>query len=188
MTSLMTIPDPLPPKAGLRKRMRQLLRDRVEGGSDAFPELEAWLSARPELRTIAVYSPLPGEVDLSKSIAALPQTRWVYPRVLGEHLTFHSGENLIPGSFGILEPREGTGEVPVFEIDAFICPGLAFDSRGGRLGRGRGFYDRVLANARPDSLNIGVCHNFQMVDDTFSEPHDVFMDQVFTYPAPGAGC
>ncbi|GAA5116460.1 hypothetical protein GCM10023212_03100 [Luteolibacter yonseiensis] len=161
--------------------MRQLLRARAPSAPGVFTELREWLSVRPELQTIAVYSPLPGEVDLSATIAALPEVRWVYPRVAGEHLSFHMGGDLVPGSFGILEPAENAGEIPVLEIDAFLCPGLAFDKRGGRLGRGRGFYDRVLANARPDSLNIGVCHDFQMVDDTFSEPHDVFMDKVFEY-------
>ncbi|RYD45106.1 MAG: 5-formyltetrahydrofolate cyclo-ligase, partial [Verrucomicrobiaceae bacterium] len=96
------------------------------------------------------------------------------------HLTFHTGENLAEGSFGIMEPAEGSPEVAVEEIDAFLCPGLAFDRKGGRLGRGRGFYDRLLAKAREDAVKIGLCHGFQMVEDTFSEEHDVRMDEVFT--------
>jgi 5-formyltetrahydrofolate cyclo-ligase len=140
--------------------------------------VESWLTARPGLRTVAVYSPLPGEVDLSPALIALPDRRWVYPRVTGHHLTFHSGENLTPGAFGILEPAPGSPEIPLGEIDAFLCPGLAFDWNGGRLGRGRGFYDRLLAQARPDALKIGIGFPEQLVADTFSEAHDIRMDEV----------
>lgn len=158
--------------------MRQAFRENPHDPSAICSALDEWLTEHPELRTIAVYSPLPGEVDPSQAVAGLPDRRWVYPRVDGDHLTFHTGENLTSGSFGIMEPAEGSLEVPLEEIDAFLCPGLAFDRNGGRLGRGRGFYDRLLARAREDSLKIGLCHDFQIVADTFSEPHDVRMDEV----------
>jgi 5-formyltetrahydrofolate cyclo-ligase len=143
------------------------------------------LSARPELRTIAVFSALPGEPDLTE-LTCLPRPglRWVYPRVDGEHLTFHivadPAQDLIPGAFGILEPAPGLTEVQPSEIDAFFCPGLAFDPQGGRLGRGRGFYDRLLAQARPAALKIGVCFAHQLVPNTHSEPHDIAMDIVIS--------
>lgn len=161
--------------------MRQAFRENPHDPSAVCAALDGWLAGRPELRTIAVYSPLFGEVDPSEAIMGLPDRRWVYPRVSGHHhLTFHTGENLTSGSFGIMEPAEGSAEVPLEEIDAFLCPGLAFDRNGGRLGRGRGFYDRLLAQARPDALKIGICHGFQLVKDTFSEAHDVRMDEVIT--------
>ena len=158
--------------------MRLALLTRETPPDHACMALAQWLIAHPALRTIAIYSPLPGEVDLSILLQQRPDLHWVYPRVRGESLTFHSGGNLLPGSFGILEPAEGSPEIAVCDIDAFICPGLAFDPRGGRLGRGRGFYDRVLANARNDALKIGVCFDSQIVPDTFAEAHDVHMDVV----------
>ena len=162
--------------------MRQLLRELDAGSGQACAALEQWLLAHPALRTIAVYSPLPGEVDLSAAIHRRPELRWAYPKVCGQELTFHAMENpatgFVPGAFYILEPADGSPEVAVGQIDAFICPGLAFDARGGRLGRGRGFYDRMLAKARPDALKIGICFEVQMVPDTFAEPHDVHMDAV----------
>jgi 5-formyltetrahydrofolate cyclo-ligase len=137
-----------------------------------------WLSARPEIRAVAVYSALPGEVDLSTVLTRLPGLAWVFPKIIGHHLTFHAGDRLLPGAHGILEPHADSPEIPLQEIDAFICPGLAFDVHGHRLGRGRGFYDRLLAQARPDALKIGICFPFQIVPDTFAEPHDVRMDAV----------
>ena len=63
-------------------------------------------------------------------------------------------------------------------IDVFLCPGLAFDLRGGRLGRGRGFYDRALALTGPGAYRIGICFSWQIVEDVHCEPHDVPMDEV----------
>ncbi len=117
-------------------------------------------------------------MELTEVCKTYPHLRWVYPKVTGHHLTFHPGDSLQPGAYGILEPVDGSAEVPLEEIDAFICPGLAFDPAGHRLGRGRGFYDRLLAQARPDALKVGVCFPFQIVPDTFPEPHDVIMDEV----------
>ena len=158
--------------------MRRLLRQQQPASDKACAALERWLLAHPALRTIAVYSPLPGEVDLSTTLQLRTEMQWAYPKVRGTDLTFHTGAHLVSGAFGILEPADGSPEVALDEIDAFICPGLAFDPCGGRLGRGRGFYDRMLAKARPDALKLGICFEIQRVPDTFPEPHDVRMDHV----------
>lgn len=158
--------------------MRLALHEQVTDPAPACAALETWLLARPTLRTVAIYSALPGEIDLSQILHHLPHISWVYPRIVGHHLTFHTGHDLRPGAFDLLEPSEESPEIPLSEIDAFICPGLAFDSGGHRLGRGRGFYDRLLAQARPDALKIGICFPFQIVPETFAELHDVKMDAV----------
>lgn len=158
--------------------MRQLARESRTDSSAACAALDRWLLAHPSVRVIAVYSPLPGEIDPASVIDRHPEVQPVYPRVIGDHLTFHRPTSLQPGAFGILEPDAGSPEVALTEIDAFLCPGLAFDSCGGRLGRGRGFYDRILAHARPDAHRLGICHKFQLVPDTFSEPHDIRMHEI----------
>lgn len=144
--------------------------------------LDRWLVGHPELRTIAVFAALPGEVDLTELIARHPECRWAYPRVVGATLVFHGvrdpAADLTSGAFGIREPAPTMAVIPLAEIDAFLCPGLAFDAQGGRLGRGRGFYDRVLAGARPAALKVGVCFARQIVATTFPEAHDVPMDVV----------
>lgn len=160
--------------------MRLLLRGAVPSSDHACAALAEWLTAHPNIKTVGIYSPLPGEIDLGAATRDHSEIHWVYPKVGadGVSMTFHTGGKLTAGAFGILEPAHGAAEVAVGHIDAFVCPGLAFDERGGRLGRGRGFYDRLLAKARPGVPKIGICHGFQMVDETFSEPHDIPMDVV----------
>lgn len=162
--------------------MRALARTADPDSGRARAALAHWLEEHPQLRTIAVFSALPGEVDLSGLCAARTDLRWVYPKVSGDDLSFHhvrdADRELVAGAFGIREPRPDLTAVAVETIDAFLCPGLAFDKRGGRLGRGKGFYDRLLANARTDALKVGVCFPWQIVDDTFAEPHDIAMDAV----------
>lgn len=156
--------------------MREALHGHIHDSSKACLALDQWLEENPQIRTLATYSPLPGEVDVLHSVARHPQLDWVHPKVSSETLTFLRAKRLVPGAFSILEPIDGSDQVEMDEIDAFLCPGLAFDSRGGRLGRGRGFYDRALAHARADALKIGVCFECQVVPETFQEPHDIRMD------------
>ena len=161
--------------------MRALARTHRLDSGPVCAALERWLADHPVHR-IAVFAALPGEVDLAEWIARHPERCWVYPRVAGATLTLHAvadpAAGLLAGAFGIREPSPALAQIAVGRIDAFVCPGLAFDARGGRLGRGRGFYDRLLAGIRPDAVKIGVCFAAQMVPDTFGEPHDVRMDQV----------
>jgi 5-formyltetrahydrofolate cyclo-ligase len=146
--------------------------------------MDDWLAGHAGLRVIAVFAALPGEVDLAGFVARHPARCWVYPRVAGRSLTFHAvddpSEQWVVGAFGILEPAGQLAEIPLDRIDAFLCPGLAFDACGGRLGRGLGYYDRMLAMAPRSSLKVGVCFSYQRVADTFSEPHDIAMDSVIS--------
>ena len=177
----MTIPDPSTRKPDLRTAMRQASRD-PRSSAKANADLVQWLNDRPELCTIAIYSPLPGEVDFSEIIQRRSNFRWVFPRVCDTGLAMHHVPNppdrMSTGAFNILEPDPALPEIEITEIDAFICPGLAFDPMGGRLGRGRGFYDQLLAKARPGALKVGACFANQWVATTHSEPHDVPMDHV----------
>jgi 5-formyltetrahydrofolate cyclo-ligase len=172
----------------LRKNaMRRELRRRmaVSSGDSArvLREIDAYLRNHPQIRVIALFSPLPGEVDLT-SLTKQSDRIWAFPKVEGRELTFHrtadtEGE-LRPGAFGILEPIPGLPTVDAGEIDLFLCPGLGFDRRGGRIGRGKGFYDGILAKARPDAVKLGVCFTHQIVDEVVMEEHDVHMNGVIS--------
>lgn len=90
---------------------------------------------------------------------------------------------LAEGRFGLSEPRRELRGVSEYwispeRLDAVLVPGLAFDLRGARLGRGGGFYDRLLACVRPDCLTIGLAFAEQCVERVPTAEHDRRMDYV----------
>jgi len=184
------IPNPIDPKSRLRESLRRNNPADAPDSQRVCNRIDLWLAERPELAIIAAFSAIHGEVDLTEMIARHPERTWVYPRITGDHLTFHAVKDptreLIRGAFGILEPSPTLAEVALETIDAFLCPGLAFDPQGGRLGRGRGFYDRMLSASRNAAVKIGVCFPHQIVPDTFMESHDIHMDEVVS-EEQGAG-
>jgi len=94
--------------------------------------------------------------------------------------SFDARMKLITGYHGIREPAM---RIPVFpwDVDAFILPGLAFDTCGARLGFGAGHYDSILAKAAKSAPRIALCYDWQIVDEALpQEEHDVPMDWVVT--------
>jgi 5-formyltetrahydrofolate cyclo-ligase len=162
-----------------------LRREARSGDSEAVRNAVAdWIRRHPQVHTIASFAALPDEVDLTELVTLFPEKRWLFPRVDGEQVFFHAtadpSNDLVRGAFGILEPRADSARVPLDEIDAFFCPGMAFDHQGGRLGRGKGFYDRLLSQARTDAHKIGIAFPSQIVPTTHCEPHDIPMDEVIS--------
>jgi 5-formyltetrahydrofolate cyclo-ligase len=88
--------------------------------------------------------------------------------------------NLEPGLLGIPEPRDGCAEVEAAEVDWALIPGLAFDCRCYRLGRGGGHYDRLLPGMRPDASCWALGFDCQIAPELPIEPHDVPIDGVAT--------
>ena len=175
-------PNIADPKKNLRAAMRRIAATAPRDSAAVVAAVQAWLAANPGPRTLAVFAALPGEVDLASVVASHPARRWVFPRVADDDLRFHHVTNpaadLAAGAYGVMEPLPALPMVDLTEIDVFFCPGLAFDPHGGRLGRGKGFYDRLLSRSRLDALRIGVCFPWQIVPDTHHQPHDVSMDVV----------
>ena len=83
---------------------------------------------------------------------------------------------VLTGHRGIREPAVRIPVLP-WDVDAFVLPGLAFDALGGRLGFGAGYYDRILARASSRAPKIGLCYDWQILDEPLpQEPHDVALD------------
>lgn len=131
---------------------------------------------------IALYHALPGEVQTANLIEKWYQEkRLLLPLVKGNdlRLLLYAGkESVKAGAFGILEPTENCETVPENEIDLIIVPGVAFDRQHNRLGRGKGFYDRLLSTL--DVPKIGICYDFQLKDKIPVEPFDRKMDLIVT--------
>jgi 5-formyltetrahydrofolate cyclo-ligase len=92
---------------------------------------------------------------------------------------------LVEGAYKILEPKTELRDLPAKkvtpgELDLVMVPGTAFDPRGGRMGQGKGYYDRLLSNARPDAPLVGMAFDCQIFDEIPVASHDVFMDLVLT--------
>jgi 5-formyltetrahydrofolate cyclo-ligase len=89
--------------------------------------------------------------------------------------------DLGPGHFGILEPYvEAIREVSPTLIELVILPGVAFDTAGGRLGRGGGYYDRLLATLSPAVPKIGLAFALQIIPCVPTLPYDIPIDILVT--------
>lgn len=86
--------------------------------------------------------------------------------------------DLVVGQFGIREPAELSPEMDLNPLDLVLVPGLAFDARGGRLGRGKGFYDRLLAEVR--GTKCGVAFDEQLVGAVPVGPLDIPLNCIVT--------
>jgi len=92
---------------------------------------------------------------------------------------------LAPCYFGILEPkielrRLSEHQVHLDELRLILVPGVAFDCHGGRLGRGKGYYDRFLKKTPKNALKVGLAFDFQLFDSIPMTENDQFMDIIAT--------
>ena len=79
------------------------------------------------------------------------------------------------GSFRIEEP-DGDDTVDIDDIDLVIVPAVAYDRHGNRVGRGKGYYDRLLSRSR--ATTIGICYDFQLFDEFDTDDFDIPVDYV----------
>ncbi len=132
------------------------------------------------IQNILMYNSLPDELSSKDAIVKWSMTKNIFlPRVNGCELEIlpYSKNKITIGAFGIEEP---TGE-PINDIsiiDMIIVPGIAFDRKRNRLGRGKGFYDRLLKNS--NAKKIGVAYDIQIVNEIPAETHDCPVDAVIT--------
>jgi 5-formyltetrahydrofolate cyclo-ligase len=133
-------------------------------------------------KNILLYYPHKNEVDTRFIIDRLLRSEKInlfLPKVKGKDLIpvrLKDLHSLKKGYAGIMEP-EGEAVTPE-EIDVVVVPAVAFDTKGHRLGYGKGYYDRFLK--KTDALKVGVAYDFQIVDRLPYEPHDVPVDLIVT--------
>ncbi len=160
-----------------KKTARSLMRriDRVDTGQSlrVVSGLFEWLASRLP-GTASAYVAMADEVDVTPLFDRLPGWRWVLPRVENDgSLTFRDRDvSWETHEFGMEQPVDEGPVVPILEIDIFLVPGLAFDRAGDRLGRGSGYYDRLLAQRRADSVPVGVTVRERVVEAVPVHDHD----------------
>ncbi len=175
------------------KERKKLLRKQIrEEKKNQDPErlkilssaLLACLEKHPRFiasNTVLLYHSLGDEVQTHAFVEKWYREKKVLlPVVRGDilELRHYTGKECLEvGSFGIEEPT-GENFTDYEEIELGIIPGMSFDRQGNRLGRGKGYYDKLLPLLR--SYNIGICYQFQAREEIPSEPFDHPMDEVWT--------
>jgi 5-formyltetrahydrofolate cyclo-ligase len=175
-------------KAELRSQIRAALK-KISPAVRAVESIGLCERLEPQLqcaRTILFFAPLPDELDiwplLEKFLAAGktcalpcfdPASQIYFARQIKNPVT-----DVVIGKFDVREPASGGAEMPLEKFDLVLVPGVAFDLRGNRLGRGRGFYDRLLA--KTSGVKCGVGYDFQLQEKIPAEPHDAPVDFIFT--------
>ncbi len=175
-------------KQVLAKRDLLGVRDRYEK-SAAITEKILSLPGMDSWKTLFVYVNFRSEVETLQLIQrCLEQGKQVVvPLVDPTQSTMIAlqvtdlEQDLQPGYFDIPEPDPAkTSRVEGKEIDAVILPGSVFDTEGGRLGYGGGYYDRFLVNDAPQACRIGLAFEMQLVGAVPLEPHDQRLDYLVT--------
>jgi 5-formyltetrahydrofolate cyclo-ligase len=173
-----------------RERLRAISPEQRQTASQRACEIFLAHENYQRAKSILLYMPLRGEVDvrLIMERAISDRKDVALPRFLPETNAygafFVGDEPLTAGPFGALEPS-GNNPVPVNQLDLIVVPGLGFDARGRRLGRGKGFYDRLLSTA--SGVKCGICFDEQLLAEIPVEPHDVLLDFLAT-PARWINC
>jgi 5-formyltetrahydrofolate cyclo-ligase len=183
-----------------KKELRKLFKERrvallpseIAAQSQAIARLFFASFPVADFQAIHCYLPIrrQNEVDTLPLIDTLqqqyPNTNVVIPRSLPEtgemeHYQWTSGMELLTNQWGILEPNPSTStHFPVSKIDLVIIPLLAFDHQGNRVGYGKGFYDRFLAQCRSNVLKVGVCFFDPVATITDANDFDVRLDYCIT--------
>ena len=131
-------------------------------------------------QSVLMYYSLPDELPTHNFVQKWAAEKKVYlPRVVGDGLEIAIyGELVTDGKYGIEEPTAASSVSPD-EIDLVIVPAVALDAKGNRLGKGKGYYDRLLPQC-PQAYKIGVALECQLLEELPVDPFDVPLDAVLT--------
>ena len=176
-------------RARALKARNSLSRRAIESRSRAIARRLFALPEYRRARTVMFYLSHGSEVSTLPMIRAalgggrrvvLPVTRSRGRRLVPVRIV-DPEEVFLPGEEGIPEPRLRAGRtVPLREIDLIVLPGLAFDARGNRVGRGKAYYDIFLKEAPAGAARVALAFEAQMVESIPAAPHDAPVALVLT--------
>lgn len=180
---------------------KRALRSRVLAKRDALPAIEraaassvicATLAELPDFRQahcVLLTLPFGSETDTRPLVEHALQAgkRVLLPRVdrparmLELRRITNLAQDIAPGQWNIPEPRpEHCAQAAAEEAEWVLVPGVAFDTQGGRLGYGGGFYDRLLPLLRPQVSRVAAAFSLQLVDQVPRGKHDLPVDRIVT--------
>ncbi len=137
-----------------------------------------YIDVRSEVRT---RHSLPAALESGKTIIV----PWCNEAGELELFRLSSMDELAVGMYKILEPKQELRSLPekqcrAEDLDIVMVPGVAFDRRGGRMGHGKGYYDKLLQHARKDTPLVALAFECQLFPEIPVGGHDIFMDKIIT--------
>lgn len=172
----------------VRAKMREALA-RISSAVRAVESIDLCARLKAQMQsahTILFFAPMPDELDVwplveeslrEGKVIALPfydEATGVYSARRIRNVT----TDIMLAKFGVREPLPACEEIPFAHFDLVLVPGVAFGADGHRLGRGRGFYDRMLAQA--SGIKCGVGYDFQLIESVPTEAHDARVNFILT--------
>ena len=179
----------------MKKSLRKLVRAKLAAMSPAVAHAKSMaacrrLMAQPEFdraHVVMIYLPLPDEVELSpvalrgwqeQKIIAAPKISWDKRHMIPIEIR-SLATDVVSTVRGLREPSDGD-PIPLEMLDLVVVPGLAFDPRGNRLGRGAGFYDRFLALPQFRGVAVGLAFREQVIESLPVQENDVPVHMLVT--------
>jgi 5-formyltetrahydrofolate cyclo-ligase len=175
-------------KAELRKsvraRLQHFTREEMSAKSRAICDTLRALPAWKEARVVCLFAPHMFEPDVELLWPHIGKRRACYPRVNERNLDLllvSDRDELVSSRWSLREPPHSEQNLArVEDVDLLLVPGLAFTRGKGRLGRGGGYYDRLIARPGLRAHKLGVCFETQIVPELPTEAHDREVDQIVT--------
>ena len=173
-------------KQEIRRETKLRRKEFADSGKEVSETDSLWemVESLPEFRcagTVLLYMSIDGEVPTGGFIDKWRSSKKiVIPKVVGNDLLLYEydPDRLTEGYRGIAEPADDAVQVGCTEVDLAIVPGVAFTRSGIRLGRGKGFYDRLLPSLT--CPKIGICFSYRILPNIPSDPWDVPLDKVIS--------
>jgi len=174
-------------RADLKRRLAEMSAEEIDRQSRIACDQLTQTDGFRKAATVMLFLSMPQEIDTAVAIESAWKSgkRVVVPRIDRQprrmvaveiHRLDHMPD---PAISGLRNPAEGT-ETPIGQIDLIVAPGLAFDRRGNRLGRGGAYYDRFLADPERKAAVVGFGFAFQVLDEVPTDPHDRPVDAIVT--------
>src|SRR5215218_3097743 len=193
----MTVPADIAEQKKFIREQAHAARNAQENKDDLSKAICASFMALPgyaAAQTVLFYIDVRAEVRTRHSLpAALASGKsivvpWCNEKGELELFRLASMEELAVGMYKILEPKLELRHLPEKQcrpedLDLVMVPGVAFDRRGGRMGHGKGYYDKLLQHARADTPLVALAFECQLLPEIPVAPHDIFMDKIITEAA-----